>query len=81
MRFGIVYDDNGVILAASVSGDAADPVPGPGMSNGQFNVPDDMPEAEQRQVVERVLIDMDPRSLCRKTARTSGGRKKNVEMD
>ena len=32
MRFSIVYDDNAVVLAASVSGgDAGDPVPGTGM--------------------------------------------------
>jgi hypothetical protein len=70
MRFSIGYDDNGVVLAVSVSGgDAGDSVPGPGMSTRHFDVPDDMPEAEQRQVVERLLIDTDPRNLLPRDGR------------
>jgi hypothetical protein len=64
MRISIVFDDNGTILAASVAGeDANKPASGPGVSSGYFDLPDDMPDAELRQAVERVLIDLDASEL------------------
>jgi len=60
----IVFDDNGTILAACVGGEEArKPVSGPGVSSGYFDLPDDMPDAELQQAVERVLIDLDTRRL------------------
>jgi hypothetical protein len=70
MRFSIVFDDNGTILAASEGGEEADkPVPGPGVSRGYFEISDDLPEAELHQNVERLLIDLDASKLMQSPAR------------
>ena len=64
MRISIVFDNNGTILAASVGGeDANKSAPGPGVSSGYFDFPDDMPDAELPRAVERVLIDLDASEL------------------
>jgi hypothetical protein len=64
MRFSIVFDDNGTILAASIHGEEPDgPMPGPNVRQGHFEISDDLPDAELQQTVERVLIDMDTRKL------------------
>ena len=60
MRFSIVFDDNGTTLAATEGDQEADvPVPGPGENIRQFDIPNDIGDAELRQTVERVLTDMD----------------------
>lgn len=70
MRFSIVIDDNGTILAASVEGEEIDkPMPGPGVSRGYFGISDDLPDAQLNQTVERLLLDLDTRRLTQSPAR------------
>jgi hypothetical protein len=64
MRFSIVFDDNGTVLAASASQEARRPTPRPGVSTGYFDISDDVPEVELPQTVER-LTDLDPSKLRR----------------
>jgi hypothetical protein len=62
MRFSIVYDDNGTIFAASLPGDEViKAVSGPGENFTEVELPDDVPEAELSEFVERVLLSMDPK--------------------
>jgi hypothetical protein len=64
MRFSIVFDDNGTVLAASVGGEEMDnPVPGTGISRGYFDVSDDLHDVELNHTVERMLVDLDARKL------------------
>jgi hypothetical protein len=64
MRFSIVFDDNGTILAASVGDEEANnAVRSPGVSSGCFDISDDLPDAELHQTVERLLIETDAREL------------------
>ena len=70
MRFSIVFDDNGTILAASVDGKEADqPTLGPGVSSGCFDISDDLPDGELQEAVERLLIDMDVTKFAHVSAR------------
>jgi hypothetical protein len=63
VRFSIVFDDNGTVLATSATSEEAQkPTPGPGISTGYLDISD-----------ERLLIDMDPSKLKR-GARRKGGR-------
>jgi hypothetical protein len=72
MRFSIVYDD-GTILSASEGDDVTDgPVPGPGESVADPDIPDDLPDASLHEAVERLLVDVDPRKLARRTAQREG---------
>ena len=73
MRFSIVYDDNGTILSASEGDDVADGrVPGPGENVADLDIPDDLPDARLHEAVERLLVDVDPRKLARRTAQKEG---------
>ena len=70
MRFRIVYDENGVILAASLRHE--DPqklVPGLTVTSGYVDRPEDMTDGQLRQAVERQLSEMDPRSPNQRPAR------------
>ena len=68
MRFSIVFDDNGTVLAASEGGEEIDkPRPGAGVSS--FDISDDLPEAELHQTVERLLVDLDASELRQSPAR------------
>jgi hypothetical protein len=59
MRFSIVYDDNGTLLAASLGGDdAAKPVSRAGENIADFDIPDQLADAELHQAVERLLLDI-----------------------
>jgi hypothetical protein len=70
MRFSIIFDDNGTILAASEGGgEIGKPRPGPGVSRGYFDISDDLPEAELHQIVERLLVDLDTSELTQPPAR------------
>jgi hypothetical protein len=70
MRFSIVFDDNGTILAASADGEEADqPVLVRGVSSGYFDISDDVPDAELPETVERLLIDMDAKKFAQVPAR------------
>jgi hypothetical protein len=70
MRFSIVFDDNGTILAASVDGEGADTaILGPGVSSGCFDISGDLPDAELQETVERLLIDMDVTKFAQVSAR------------
>ena len=70
MRFSIVFDDNGTILAASEGGEEIDkPRPGPGVSRGYFEISDDLPEAEPHQIVGRLVVDFDANEVTRSPAR------------
>jgi hypothetical protein len=76
MRFSIVFDDNGTVLAASVgSEEAAKPTPGPGVNRGYFDITDDLSDTELHETVERLLIDMDAKKL------TQSPRRKEAEDD
>ena len=71
MRFSIVFDDNGTILAASAGEEKAnEPAPGPGVNSSYVDIPDDLPDSELKQAVERALIDLDvkKRTVARKEA-------------
>jgi hypothetical protein len=70
MRLSIVYDENGVILAASLGREDPDKL-GPGLTvtSGYVDLPDDMPDGELRQAVERQLSEMDPRNPKQSPAR------------
>ena len=69
MRFSIVFDDNGTILAASVGDEEANNAArGPGVSSGCFDISDDLPDAELHQTVERLLI----RKLTREELKQRG---------
>jgi hypothetical protein len=60
MRFSIVFDDNGTILAASAGDDAAAKLTlGPGVSSDYFDISDALPDDELQQVVESALINLD----------------------
>jgi hypothetical protein len=73
MRFSIVYDENGVILAASLGREDPDKlVPGLTVTSGYVDLPEDMPDGQLRQAVERQLSEMDPRNPKSK-ARSAGG--------
>jgi hypothetical protein len=73
MRFSIVYDDNGTILSASEGDDVTDgPLPGPGENVAHLDIPDDLPDAGMHEAVERLLVDVDPRRLARRTAQKEG---------
>jgi hypothetical protein len=65
MRFSIVFDDNGTILAASLAceGDI-EPLSGPGENAAEVELPDDMAEAELKDSVERLFLNMDARKLA-----------------
>jgi hypothetical protein len=66
MRFSIVFDDNGTVLAASGAGEETQKLTlGPGVSTGHIDISDEVPDAELPQTVERVFVDMDPRKLKR----------------
>jgi hypothetical protein len=70
MRFSIVFDDNGTLLAASEGGEeATNTVRGPGVSSACFDISDDLPDAELPQTVERLLIGMDASKLGQLPAR------------
>jgi hypothetical protein len=70
MRFSIVLDDNGTILAASVGGkEANNVIRRTSVSSGYFDISDEVPDAEPSQVVEQVLGDMDARKLKQLSAR------------
>jgi hypothetical protein len=70
MRLSIVYDENGVILGASLGREDPDKL-GPGLTvpSGSVDLPDDMPDGELRQAVERQLSEMDPRNPKQSPAR------------
>ena len=73
MRFSIVYDDNGTILSASEGDDITGrPVPRPGENVADLDIPDDLPDAGLHEAVERLLVDVDPRKLARRTAQMEG---------
>jgi hypothetical protein len=73
MRFSIVYDDNGTILSASEEDYVTDgPLPGPGENVAHFDIPDDLPDAGLHEAVERLLVDVDPRKLTRRTGSKGG---------
>jgi|SoiMethySBSTD1v2_1073268.scaffolds.fasta_scaffold215497_2 hypothetical protein len=64
MRFSIVFDDNGTILAASLCNEeAAKPTPGPGTNRGEFDILDDLSDTQLHETVERLLVDMDAMKL------------------
>ena len=70
MRFSIVFDDNGTILAAAVDDDEKDKLmPDAGVSKGYLDVSDDLPDVELNHIVKRMLIDMDARKLKQSPAR------------
>ena len=65
MRFSIVCDDNGTILAASQGEDEADePVGHPGENTADFGVLDHLAEDELHEAVERVSLDLDAKRLA-----------------
>jgi hypothetical protein len=64
MRFSIVFDDNGTILAASQGNE--DPTrlpPGPGVNTGYFDISDDLSDTQLNETVESLLVDMDAKKL------------------
>jgi hypothetical protein len=70
MRFSIVFDDNGTILAASVDGEETDkPMRGSGVSRGYLDISDDSPDPQLNQTVERMLVDLDATNLTQRPAR------------
>jgi hypothetical protein len=70
MRFSLVFDDDGTILAASVDGAEIDkPKPGPGVSKVYFDISSDEPDVELNHTVERMLVDLDARELKQSTDR------------
>jgi hypothetical protein len=71
MRFSIVFDYNGAILAASADvTEANEPAPGPGVNSSYFDIPDDLLDSELQDAVECALIDLDvkKRRVARKEA-------------
>lgn len=70
MRLSIIYDENGVILAASLGREDPDKLrPGLIVTSSYVELPDDMPDGELRQAVERQLSEMDPRNPEQRHAR------------
>jgi hypothetical protein len=68
MRFSIVCDDNGTILAASQGEDEAEtPVGHPGENTADFGVPDHLAEDELHEAVERLFLDLDAKRLALQT--------------
>jgi hypothetical protein len=71
MRFSIVFDDNGTILAASACvAEANEPAAGPGVNSSYIDIPDDLPDSELQQAAECALIDLDVKkcTVARKEA-------------
>jgi hypothetical protein len=69
MKFSIVFDDNGTILAASVGGeDRAKPAPGPGENSANVDIPDGIDDAELPEAVERLFVSMGARKLAKRPA-------------
>jgi hypothetical protein len=69
MRFSIVFDDNGTTLAATEGDEGAEVPERPGENIRNFDIADDIGDAELRQTVERVLTDMDASALTHSPAR------------
>jgi hypothetical protein len=70
MRLSIVYDENGVILAASLGREDPDKLrPGLTVTSSYVELPADLPDGELRQAVERQLSEMDPRNPKHRPAR------------
>jgi hypothetical protein len=70
MRFSLVFDDDGTIIAASVDNAEIDkPKPGPGVSKGYFDISNDEPDVELNHTVERMLVDLDASELKQSTDR------------
>jgi hypothetical protein len=69
MRLSIVYDENGVILGASLGREDPDKLGTGTVTSGYVDLPDDMPDGELRQAVERQLSEMDPRNPKQSPAR------------
>jgi hypothetical protein len=66
MRFSIVFDDNGTVLAASVDDqETGKPMPAAGVNRGYFDVSDDLPDVELNHTVEQMLASLDARKLKR----------------
>jgi hypothetical protein len=63
IRFSILYDDKGVILAVSLGDEDSEKLaPGLAVASSYLDLPEDMPDGRLQQAVERVLIDTDPRN-------------------
>jgi hypothetical protein len=63
MRFSIVYDENGTILAAAIDGENANKLPRSGASVAHLDIPEQSAYGELRKTVEDLLLDIDPRKL------------------
>lgn len=64
MKLSVVYDNEGTILAAAISGDDGDePLPQPGESSGVYEVPDELSGGELHEVAQRLKIDAQARKL------------------
>ena len=71
MKFSIVFDDNGTILAASAGDEKAnEPASRRGVNSSYFDIPDDIPDSELQQAVECALIDLNMKkhTVARKEA-------------
>jgi hypothetical protein len=65
MRFSIVFDDNGTILAASQGNeDPTKPPPRRDVNGGHFDISDDLSDTQLHETVERLLVDMDAKKLA-----------------
>jgi hypothetical protein len=69
MRFSLVFDENGTILAASVDGEEIDQSLPAGIKRCYFDIADNSPDAQLNQTVERMLGDLDARKLTQSPAR------------
>ena len=68
MRFSIVYDDNGTILAASEGeNEVYRPASRPGENTADFGVPDHLADDELHEAVERLFLDLDGKRLALQT--------------
>jgi hypothetical protein len=68
MELSVVYDDEGTILAAAISGEDGDePLPQPGESSGVYEVPDELSGGELHEVVQRLKIDVEARKLTQRS--------------
>jgi hypothetical protein len=68
MRFSIVFDDNGTILAASLAGEEVNKMAsGPGENATEVDLLDDMAEAELKESAERLFLNMDTKKLAQQS--------------
>ena len=65
MRFSIVFDDNGTILAASEGEDEAEmPASRPGENTAGFGVPAQLADDELHEAVEGIFLNLDTKRLA-----------------